>query len=148
MISVLPTEILYKICFMLDYESLKHLINAAPDLKNKLYPIHLRKAEEIIIQLDKHIQENKVKLEKMNNNIKFLLDIGHCPLHLQHSILNMGECLKMLSKLKRKKEKIKRDIEAKVEESYDSMIKCNMCGVVFTDYDIARSHLIDLSLYC
>ena len=64
MISVLPTEILYKICFMLDYESLKHLINAAPDLKNKLYPIHLRKAEEIIIQLDKHIQENKVKLEK------------------------------------------------------------------------------------
>ena len=148
MISVLPTEILYKICFMLDYESLKHLINAAPDLKNKLYPIHLRKAEEIIIQLDKHIQENKVKLEKMNNNIKFLLDIGHCPLHLKHSILNMGECLKMLSKLKRKKEKIKRDIEAKVEESYDSMIKCNMCGVVFTDYDIARSHLIDLSLYC
>ena len=60
----------------------------------------------------------------------------------------MGECLKMLSKLKRKKEKIKRDIEAKVEESYDSMIKCNMCGVHFSDYDIARSHLIDLSLYC
>ena len=148
MISGLPTEILHKICFMLDYESLKHLINAAPDLKNKLYPIHLRKAEEIIIQLDKHIQENKVKLEKMNNNIKFLLDIGHCPLHLKHSILNMGECLKMLSKLKRKKEKILRDIDAKVEETYDSIIKCNMCGVVFSDYDIARSHLIDLSLYC
>ena len=54
----------------------------------------------------------------------------------------------MLSKLKRKKEKIKRDIEAKVEESYDSMIQCNMCGVLFSDYDIARSHLIDLSLYC
>ena len=148
MISGLPTEILHKICFMLDYESLKHLINASPDLKNKLYPIHLRKAEEIIIQLDKHIQENKEKLEKINTNMKFLLDIGHCPLHLKHSILNMGECLKMLSKLKRKKEKIKRDIEAKVEESYDSMIQCNMCGVLFSDYDIARSHLIDLSLYC
>ena len=148
MISGLPTELIHKICFMLDYTSLKHLINARPDLKNKLYPIHLRKAEEIIIQLDKHIQENKVKLEKMNTNIKFLLDIGHCPLHLKHSILNMGECLKMLSKLKRKKEKILRDIDAKVEETYDSIIKCNMCGVVFTDYDIARSHLIDLSLYC
>ena len=148
MISGLPTEILHKICFMLDYESLKHLINASPDLKNKLYPIHLRKAEEIIFKLDEHIQENKVKLEKTSNNIKFLLDIGHCPLHLQHSIRNMGECLKMLSKLKRKKEKILRDIDAKVEETYDSIIKCNMCGVVFTDYDIARSHLIDLSLYC
>ena len=106
MISGLPTELIHKICFMLDYTSLKHLINASPDLKNKLYPIHLRKAEELIFKLDKHIQENKVKLEKTSNNIKFLLDIGHCPLHLQHSIRNMGECLKMLSKLKRKKEKI------------------------------------------
>ena len=105
MISGLPTEILHKICFMLDYESLKHLINASPDLKNKLYPIHLRKAEELIFKLDEHIQETKVKLEKTSNNIKFLLDIGHCPLHLQHSIRNMGGMFKDVVKTKKKKGK-------------------------------------------
>ena len=148
MLRSLPVEIIFRICFMLDFESLNQVLKVAPQMKNIVHPIHLRKAEEIITKLDKEYEDLKVKIQKNSNNMKFLVDIGHCPLHLKHTLLNMGETLKKCSKLKRKKEKIQREIEAKVEESYDPMIQCHACGVLFTDFEIARSHILNLSLYC
>ena len=85
----LPLEMVHTIVAYLNYEDIIAVQKAFPEYEEQVYAIKYKKGSKKIRQLDVRLQMMKVKFEKSERDLQYLLEMGHCFLHLKSTALRV-----------------------------------------------------------
>lgn len=145
----LPLEMVHTIIAYLSYEDIIAVQKAFPQYEEQVYAIKYKKGSKKLRQLDDEMQMMKVKFKKRERDLHYLLEMGHCFLHLKSTALKVYATLQKMVNIKRRKQQIEAELNAEeIESSDDIVLRCYVCGTIFPTYELAHSHFMDLSGYC
>ena len=140
----LPLEMVHTIVAYLNYEDIIAVQKAFPEYEEQVYAIKYKKGSKKIRQLDVKLQMMKVKFEKRERDLQYLLEMGHCFLHLKSTALKVYATLQKMFNIKRRKHQIQAELNAKdIEIIDDVVLRCYVCGTIFPTFESARMHFMD-----
>ena len=82
----LPLEIIHLILEFLSYQKLILLKKAFPQKEDFICTIKLKKGRNILCNLNHEIEKMRKQCRKRESRLQYLLEMGHCYLHLQPSV--------------------------------------------------------------